>query len=36
VASRWEATTVRFEHSGHGLFIEEEDKFNKELMKFAN
>jgi len=27
---------VRFENSGHGLFIEELDKFNSELEKFAN
>jgi len=27
---------VRLENSGHGLFIEELDKFNKELEKFAN
>ena len=27
---------VRFENSGHGLFIEELDKFNNELEKFAN
>lgn len=27
---------VKFEHSGHGLFIEEMDKFNSELEKFAN
>jgi pimeloyl-ACP methyl ester carboxylesterase len=26
---------VRFENSGHGLFYEEKDKFNTELMKFA-
>lgn len=25
---------VRFEHSGHGLFYEEKEKFNKELMEF--
>lgn len=25
---------IRFEHSGHGLFYEEKDKFNKELMNF--
>ncbi|MFZ2636717.1 MAG: alpha/beta hydrolase [Rectinemataceae bacterium] len=26
---------IRFEHSGHGLFYEEKDRFNKELMNFA-
>jgi non-heme chloroperoxidase len=26
---------VRFEKSGHGLFLEEMDKFNAELEKFA-
>ncbi|MDP2791009.1 MAG: hypothetical protein Q8O15_04545 [Rectinemataceae bacterium] len=25
---------IRFEHSGHGLFYEEKEKFNKELMEF--
>ena len=25
---------VRFENSGHGLFVEEREKFNKELVKF--
>lgn len=25
---------IRFEHSGHGLFYEEQEKFNKELMDF--
>jgi non-heme chloroperoxidase len=29
------AYIVRFEHSGHALFIEEMDKFNAELEKFA-
>ncbi len=27
---------VKFENSGHGLFYEEKDKFNKELMNFAD
>lgn len=26
---------ITFEHSGHGLFFEEKDKFNTELMNFA-
>jgi non-heme chloroperoxidase len=26
---------VTFEKSGHSLFLEEMDKFNSELMKFA-
>jgi pimeloyl-ACP methyl ester carboxylesterase len=29
------AKLVRFENSGHGLFYEEKDKFNKELMNFV-
>ncbi len=29
------AKVVRFESSGHGLFFEEKEKFNKELMAFA-
>ena len=29
------AKLVRFENSGHGLFYEEKDKFNKELMSFV-
>ncbi len=29
------STIIRFENSGHGLFIEEKDKFNRELMKFV-
>ncbi|MBF0408451.1 MAG: alpha/beta hydrolase [Candidatus Riflebacteria bacterium] len=29
------ATLIPFEKSGHGLFFEEKDKFNKELVKFA-
>jgi pimeloyl-ACP methyl ester carboxylesterase len=28
------AYLVRFENSGHGLFVEEREKFNKELIKF--
>jgi non-heme chloroperoxidase len=28
------ATIIRFENSGHGLFIEERKKFNSELIKF--
>jgi pimeloyl-ACP methyl ester carboxylesterase len=28
------ATIVRFENSGHGLFVEEREKFNSELIKF--
>jgi non-heme chloroperoxidase len=27
---------IRFENSGHGLFLEEKDKFNFELIKFAS
>jgi pimeloyl-ACP methyl ester carboxylesterase len=27
---------IRFEKSGHGLFIEEKEKFNMELIKFVN
>lgn len=27
---------VRFEQSGHGLFVEEREKFNQELITFAN
>jgi pimeloyl-ACP methyl ester carboxylesterase len=26
---------VKFENSGHGLFIEELEKFNSELLKFV-
>jgi non-heme chloroperoxidase len=29
------STIVRFENSGHGLFVEEREKFNSELVKFA-
>lgn len=29
------STIVRFENSGHGLFLEEREKFNTELTKFA-
>lgn len=29
------AKLIRFENSGHGLFYEEKDKFNSELMKFV-
>ena len=29
------AKLVRFENSGHGLFYEEKDKFNTELMNFV-
>lgn len=29
------AQLVAFEHSGHSLFLEETDKFNSELIKFA-
>jgi pimeloyl-ACP methyl ester carboxylesterase len=29
------STIVRFEDSGHGLFVEEREKFNSELIKFA-
>ena len=29
------STIVRFENSGHGLFLEEREKFNTELIKFA-
>jgi pimeloyl-ACP methyl ester carboxylesterase len=29
------STIVTFENSGHGLFIEELEKFNAELIKFA-
>ena len=29
------STIVRFENSGHGLFVEEREKFNNELVKFA-
>lgn len=28
------STIVRFENSGHGLFVEEREKFNSELVKF--
>jgi len=28
------ARLIRFENSGHGLFYEEKDKFNTELMNF--
>jgi non-heme chloroperoxidase len=27
---------IRFENSGHGLFIEEKEKFNRELINFVN
>jgi pimeloyl-ACP methyl ester carboxylesterase len=27
---------IRFENSGHGLFLEEKEKFNLELIKFAS
>jgi hypothetical protein len=27
---------IRFEHSGHGLFYEEKDKVNAELMSFVD
>lgn len=30
-----EAKLIRFENSGHGLFYEEKDKFNTELMNFV-
>lgn len=30
------ARIIRFENSGHGLFVEEPEKFNTELEKFAN
>ncbi|MEI6519229.1 MAG: alpha/beta hydrolase, partial [bacterium] len=29
------AKLIRFENSGHGLFYEEKDKFNTELMNFV-
>ncbi len=29
------ATLIRFENSGHALFVEEMEKFNTELEKFA-
>jgi non-heme chloroperoxidase len=29
------STIVRFENSGHGLFVEEREKFNSELIKFV-
>jgi pimeloyl-ACP methyl ester carboxylesterase len=29
------STMVKFENSGHALFVEEADKFNAELEKFA-
>ncbi|THU40564.1 alpha/beta hydrolase [Niastella caeni] len=29
------STIIRFENSGHGLFVEEREKFNSELIKFA-
>jgi len=29
------ANIVRFENSGHGLFVEEREKFNSELIKFV-
>jgi pimeloyl-ACP methyl ester carboxylesterase len=28
------AYLVRFENSGHGLFVEEREKFNRELVAF--
>lgn len=28
------STIIRFENSGHGLFVEEREKFNNELLKF--
>ena len=30
------ARIIRFENSGHGLFLEEKQKFNHELIKFAS
>lgn len=30
------ARIIRFEKSGHGLFLEEKEKFNRELIKFAS
>jgi non-heme chloroperoxidase len=28
------STIIRFENSGHGLFVEKREKFNNELIKF--
>jgi len=30
-----DAYLIRFDHSGHGLFYEEQEKFNQQLMNFA-
>ena len=30
------ARIIRFENSGHGLFLEEKQKFNHELIRFAS